>query len=93
MHQTKSERRTTLTESSTYLNEAIAIWLRDLRIEFRTRYALNAILMFALTTLTVASFSFGALSLSPRIISSSIPRRDSASVAGAWVLRKLKCSF
>ena len=60
MHQTKSERRTTLTESSTYLNEAIAIWLRDLRSEFRTRYALNAILMFAVTTLIAVSFSIGS---------------------------------
>ncbi len=60
MHQTKSERRITLTESSTYLSEAIAIWLRDLRGEFRTRYALNAILMFAVTTLIAVSFSIGS---------------------------------
>jgi len=51
---------TTQTGSSTYLNEAIAIWLRDLRSEFRTRYAINAILMFALTTLVAVSFSIGS---------------------------------
>lgn len=44
----------------TYLNEAISIWLRDLRSEFRTRYAVNAILMFAVTTLVAVSFSIGS---------------------------------
>jgi heme exporter protein B len=38
----------------------MAIWLRDLRSEFRTRYAINAILMFAVTTLIAVSFSIGA---------------------------------
>jgi len=60
LHQTKSGRQTTQTGSSTYLNEAVAIWLRDLRSEFRTRYALNAILMFAVTTLIAVSFSIGS---------------------------------
>jgi heme exporter protein B len=60
LHPTKNERPITLTESSTYLNEAIAIWLRDLRSEFRTRYSLNAILMFAVTTLVAVSFSIGS---------------------------------
>jgi len=41
-------------------NEAIAVWLRDLRSEFRTRYAVNAILMFAVTTLIAVSFSIGS---------------------------------
>lgn len=47
-------------------------WLlaKDLKSEFRTRYALNAIFMFALTTLVVVSFSIGALNLNPRITSS-----------------------
>jgi len=56
----KSGRWTTQTESSTYLNEALAIWVRDLRSEFRTRYAVNAILMFAVTTLVAVSFSIGS---------------------------------
>ncbi|WP_419658494.1 CcmB: cytochrome c maturation system, permease protein [Desulfosarcina variabilis str. Montpellier] len=34
--------------------------MRDLKAEFRTRYAVNAILMFALTTLIAVSFSIGA---------------------------------
>ena len=60
MHQTKNGKQTTQTRPSTYLNEAVAIWLRDLRSEFRTRYALNAILMFAVTTLIAVSFSIGS---------------------------------
>jgi len=38
----------------------MAIWVRDLRSEFRTRYAVNAILMFAVTTLIAVSFSIGS---------------------------------
>lgn len=34
--------------------------MRDLRSEFRTRYAVNAILMFAVTTLIAVSFSIGS---------------------------------
>jgi heme exporter protein B len=56
----KSGRWITETRSSTYLSEAAAIWLRDLRGEFRTRYAVNAILMFAVTTLIAVSFSIGS---------------------------------
>lgn len=56
----KKGRWITQTGSSTYLNEALAIWIRDIRGEFRTRYAVNAILMFALTTLIAVSFSIGA---------------------------------
>jgi heme exporter protein B len=49
-----------------------AAWLlaKDLKSEFRTRYALNAILMFALATSAVISFSMGILSLDTRAISS-----------------------
>lgn len=50
----------TLTEASTYLSESVAIWIRDLKSEFRTRYAANAILMFAFTSLIAVSFSIGA---------------------------------
>ena len=38
----------------------MAIWLRDIRSEFRTRYAVNAILMFAVTALIAVSFSIGS---------------------------------
>lgn len=56
----KKERWNTRTGSSTYLREAIAVWVRDLRGEFRTRYAINAIVLFAVTTLIAVSFSIGS---------------------------------
>ncbi len=56
----KKERWHTRTGSSTYLREAMAIWLRDLRGEFRTRYAINAIVLFAVTTLIAVCFSIGS---------------------------------
>jgi heme exporter protein B len=43
----------------------MAIWLRDVRSEFRTRYAVNAILMFAVTTLIAVSFSIGSFRIDP----------------------------
>lgn len=58
------------TRSSNWATKSAWLLTKDLKSEFRTRYALNAILMFALTTLTVASFSLGVFSLNPRIISS-----------------------
>ena len=48
------------TESLIYLKQAKTIWFRDLKSEFRTRYAINAILMFAFTTLIAISFSLGS---------------------------------
>lgn len=56
----KKERWITRTGLLTYLNEALAVWIRDMRGEFRTRYAVNAIIMFAVTTLIAVSFSIGA---------------------------------
>lgn len=54
-------------ESSTYLNDARAIWLRDVKSEFRTRYAVNAIFMFAFTVLIAISFSIGSFSIDPSL--------------------------
>ena len=49
------------------LNGALAVLDKDLRCEFRTKYALSAILLFAVTTLTVVSFAIGQFSLTPEI--------------------------
>ena len=57
-------------KSSSWAAKSVWLLAKDLRSEFRTRYALNAVLMFALTTLAVVSFSFGAFSLRPKIVSS-----------------------
>lgn len=42
---------------------AWAVCAKDLRAEFRTRYALSAIGLFAITTLTVISFALGPFGL------------------------------
>jgi len=54
-------------EISSFVNAAHAVLDKDLRSEFRTKYALNAILLFAVTTLTVVSFAVGQFSLTPEI--------------------------
>lgn len=49
--------------------KAFAVYVKDMRLELRTRNALNAILMFGITTLTVVSFSLGQSGLQPKLIS------------------------
>ncbi len=46
----------------------LAVMRKDLKAEFRSRYALNAVIMFALVTLTVISFALGILRLSPEML-------------------------
>jgi len=58
------------TRTSTWATKSAWLLVKELKSEFRTRYALNAVLMFALTTLVVTSFSIGAFALTPRIASS-----------------------
>jgi len=47
--------------ASTWLSEAVAVFTKDWRCELRTRYALNTVLLFALTTLVVVSVALGPL--------------------------------
>lgn len=51
------------------LRKSYIIFLKDLHLEFRTRYAMNAILMFAITTLTAISFSMGPIRLRTEVMS------------------------
>ncbi len=46
-------------ESSGLVSSAFAVFAKDLRLELRTKYALNTIMMFGVTTLAVVSFSLG----------------------------------
>ncbi len=48
----------------TWAAEAAAVFVKEWRCEFRTRYALNTIALFALTTLVVVSISLGPLGTS-----------------------------
>lgn len=52
---------------SNLIRNAVIIFQKDLHLEFRTRYAINAIFLFAVTTLVVVSFSIGGVKLSPNI--------------------------
>src|SRR5258708_32795247 len=47
--------------------EVGAVFAKDARTEFRTRAAVNAILLFALTTLAVVSFSLSTQGLAPGV--------------------------
>jgi len=53
------------TASSGWVGEAGAVFWKDLREELRSRYALNAMAIFAVTTLVVVSFSLGPQALPP----------------------------
>ena len=57
------------TASSGWVAEAGAVFLKDLKSELRSRYALNAMAIFAVTTLTVVSFSLGPHALHPKALS------------------------
>lgn len=49
--------------SSNWAREALAVLAKDVRSEYRTRYAFSAVLLFAVTTLAVVSFSVSPYSL------------------------------
>lgn len=49
------------------VDSAFAILVKDLRQELRSRYALNAIFLFGLSTLVMVSFSVGQSNLPPRL--------------------------
>ncbi len=51
-----------------FLHDAYIVFLKDLHLEFRTRYAINAIFLFAITTLMAISFSIGPLHLRNEIL-------------------------
>ncbi len=53
--------------SPSLAGETLAILHKDLRSELRTRYALNALLMFALITLAAVSFSVTGSGLTPGV--------------------------
>ena len=50
------------------VSKAFAVFAKDIRVELRTRFAVNAILMFGITTLTVVSLSVGQAGLPPKLL-------------------------
>ncbi|MDI6766541.1 MAG: heme exporter protein CcmB [Bacteroidota bacterium] len=55
--------------TSSAISATLTIFKKDLRSELRTRYALNALIMFVVTTLSVILFSIGNESVSPELLS------------------------
>ncbi|UCD64087.1 MAG: heme exporter protein CcmB [Candidatus Zixiibacteriota bacterium] len=55
-------------KSAGLAGRTFAVYAKDIRLELRTRYGLNAILMFGITTLAVVSFSLGQSGLSPKLL-------------------------
>jgi len=51
------------TKSSGWASKSLAVFLKDLKSELRTRYAANAILMFALVTVFAVSWAVGGVGL------------------------------
>jgi len=58
------------TRLSAWLRASASVLQKDLRVEFRTRYAYSALVMFAVTTLVAVSFSVGGATLDGEIAAS-----------------------
>lgn len=56
--------------SAGLVSRAYAVFSKDLRLEMRTRYAINTVLLFSITTLAVVSFSLGQSSLPTNLLAS-----------------------
>jgi heme exporter protein B len=56
----------------TWVSGVLAVLVKDLRSEARTRAAINAIVLFAVVTLAVVSFSLGGFSPGPEVHSAMI---------------------
>lgn len=58
---------------SSWTAETAAIFTKDWRTEFRTRYALNTLALFAVTTLVTVSFGLGPVGSSASMAGSVLP--------------------
>lgn len=54
--------------SAGLISRSFAVFSKDIRLELRSKYALNTILMFGITTLAVVAFSLGQSGLSPKML-------------------------
>lgn len=60
------------TKSSGSASKSLSVFSKDIKSELRTRYAINAILMFAIVTVFAVSWAVGGAGLSPVIQASLI---------------------
>jgi heme exporter protein B len=58
---------------STWTAETAAVFAKEWRCEFRTRYSLNTLALFAVTTLVTVSFGLGPVGTSRDMASSVLP--------------------
>jgi hypothetical protein len=58
---------------SSWAAEAAAVFVKDWRCEFRTRYALNTLGLFAFTTLVVVSLVLGPVGAAPQLAATVLP--------------------
>ena len=57
------------TVQSSLLYKAWIVFQKDIQLELRTRYSINAFLLFAITSLVVVSFAIGPGALSEKFLS------------------------
>lgn len=62
----------TAIKSSTWVSRAAAVYRKDVISEFRTRYAINAVALFAITTLVAVSMSVGAFGVRDKNLLSAL---------------------
>lgn len=55
-------------KSSLWISSVLAVMQKDAMTEFRSRYALSALVMFALVTLASVSMSIGGFGLTPQVL-------------------------
>ncbi|MDO8589003.1 MAG: heme exporter protein CcmB [Armatimonadota bacterium] len=60
------------TKSSSLASKAIAVYRKDIVSEFRTRYAVNAVALFAVTTLIAVSMSVGGFGVTDKNLLSAL---------------------
>lgn len=58
---------------SSWASEALAVFVKDWRCEYRTRYALNTLGLFAFTTLVVVSVVLGPVGNAPGMAGTVLP--------------------
>jgi heme exporter protein B len=51
-----------------WMRAAVAVFLKDVRSELRTRYAISALVMFVVTTISIILFSLGGEGASPDVL-------------------------
>ncbi len=61
------------TSAAAWVAEAAAVFAKDWRCEFRTRYALNTLGLFAFTTLVVVSLVLGPVGVAPGLATTVLP--------------------